>query len=208
MNIPGSALQAVLQVAQRLAPRARGPTKVAGRLSPVGVLLISTLIFVTSLPAAAQEPPVRPGDRVRVLATAPQMIREVCTVLELRSDTLLVDRDGELAIPLASIRKLEVTRGRKSHTVLGGAIGFAVGFGPMFALCQAGSCGDLDDGVTTCCLELGVWAGTLTGVVGALLGSGKVDQWEEMPVARLRVSIVPHRDRGIAIVVSFHLRQQ
>jgi hypothetical protein len=180
---------------------------VAGRRSPVGVLLISTLIFVTSLPVAAQERSLGPGDRVRVLATTPRLVREVCTVLELRPDTLMVNWDGELAIPLASIRKLEVSRGRKSHTVLGGAIGFAVGFVPMFALCQAGSCGDLGDGVTTCCLEMGVWTGTLTGVVGALLGSKKVDQWEEMPVDRLRVSIVPHRDRGITIVASFHLRQ-
>jgi hypothetical protein len=127
-------------------------------------------------------------------------------VLELRPDTLVLDRDGELAIPLASISKLEVSRGLKSRTVLGGAIGFAVGFLPIFVACQKGGCGDVDG--AACCLEMGVWTGTLTGVVGGLLGSKKVDQWEEVPVDRLRVSIVPHRHRGIAIVASFHLRQQ
>jgi hypothetical protein len=41
--------------------------------------------------------------------------------------------------------------------------------------------------------------------VGALLGSNKVDQWEEVPLDRLRLSIVPQRRGGFSVGLSVKL---
>ncbi len=178
--------------------------------APRTAFLIVALLFTNPVDLSAQQEPfvLQPGDRVRVSAAHAQLYRSACTVLELRLDTLVVDRGGALALPLGSITALDVSRGRKSYTLLGAGIGFAVGFIPLYALCQAGSCGDMDDGVTACCLEIGTMAGALGGLVGGLIGSVKHDQWEEVPLDRLRVSIVPHRNKGIAIIASFRLRQR
>jgi hypothetical protein len=148
---------------------------------------------------------LEPGARVRV--TAPQLgiEKQATTFQTLRGDTLIVVADSATYCPLASVTRLEVHRGRQGHVWLGAGIGSAVG-----------AVAGVVTGVLVCkndwlCSDdymgLAVLAGAgIGGVAGGLLGAGvgaliKTDRWEEVPLDRLRVSLVPRRE-GVALGIS------
>jgi len=87
------------------------------------VLFALICIFCGQTEMAAQEP-LQPGTRVRV--TAPDCgLRGQATRLEaLRADTLVLDTSE---CPLASVTRLDVSRGRKSNGRKGAGIGFLTG---------------------------------------------------------------------------------
>ena len=154
---------------------------------PLAVLAVAPLTRIT----AQEPPPVTVGDRVRV--TAALGVRElVGTYIAVRGDTLELESEATLlAIPMASVTRLEVVAGRKSGLVKGGIVGLMVGVG--IGVAKVSGCGSGDD-----CFDAGLWlsapplAGMLLGgVVGALI---KTDRWEEVPLDRLRVSFGPQRD--------------
>lgn len=116
------------------------------------------------------------GTRVRVVEQATG--RLVGTVTEVRRDTLLVLARGEVhALPISSIRTLQVSRGRPprlASALEGGAIGLltgAIGGAASLAipsLVVPDACDREGDGVL--CFSTGEWA--LVGVViGAPLGA-------------------------------------
>jgi hypothetical protein len=168
-------------------------------------LVVALLLTASAHVFAQEEPPVAPGDRVRVTVPTNDPDRLVGTVVETGADTCLLavqNRADTLALSFASVTSLEVSRGQKSHELLGGAIGLFVGFLPIYGLCHAGSCGDQSEGVEECCLRAGAVGGAIGGLLGVLIGSVRVDQWEEVPLDQLRVSIVPQRRGGLAVSVS------
>ena len=165
---------------------------------PLAVLAVAPLTRIT----AQEPPPVKVGDRVRV--TAALGVRElVGTYIAVRGDTLELESEATLlAIPMASVTRLEVVGGRKSGLVKGGIVGLMVGVG--IGVAKVSGCGSGDD-----CFDAGLWlsapplAGMLLGgVVGALI---KTDRWEEVPLDRLRVSVAPQRDGrfGVGMSVRF-----
>lgn len=83
-----------------------------------------------SAAAAQAQTPLQPGQRVRVRSTVAHT-PEVAGVFEgVRGDSLMVrddDRSVATAVPLATVDRLQVSRGRHSHWITGAAIGFAVG---------------------------------------------------------------------------------
>jgi hypothetical protein len=145
--------------------------------------------------AAQQEPPVQAGDRVRVRATrlSPRYVDG--TLLSLSPDSFVIrveDRAERLAIPLASLKKLEVRRGRKSHWVRGALVGLAFG-AAMGSVAFHGLFGrDCAVGSQEWCW---VQARTLLGaVMGTGIGAGvgasiTSERWEAVPLDELRVGL-------------------
>ncbi len=123
-------------------------------------ILVAILAFVPLASATAQVP-LRPGERVRVtrLPLCPPNTlcvktprQSVGTFLAWEADSLVVQSNGNsLALPLDSVTKLEVSRGRRLSSQ-GAAIGAAVGGG--FLLYASGNAA----------------AGALGAGLGALLG--------------------------------------
>ncbi len=119
---------------------------------------------------AAQEPLVfEPGVRVRV--TAPDCgLRGRATLRfrALRADTLVLDTTE---CPLASVTRLDVSGGQKSHALLGAGIGFAAGALVGLVHCSGDAGGFSDAG--TCDLaddDLTLWVAFVIGAMGGLAG--------------------------------------
>ncbi len=170
-----------------------------------------TLLLITRVTGlAAQDTLVTPGARVRVSAPTVAERPLLGTVVALEVDTLIVDARGyahPLALPLASLAWLEVSRGQKSRTLKGAGIGFLVGGAAGLATAAiacaiAGDC--YDDSLTGLVYAyfggLGAVVGALTG---AIIGSTiDVDRWVDVPLERLRVSLGPQRDGRLGLGLS------
>jgi len=95
------------------------------------VLLAVLLAAVAGSTVLAQAPaPVQPGQRVRVRSTVAHTPELTGVVEAVRPDTLIVrddDRSVPTAVLLATVDRLQVSRGRHSHWITGAAVGFAVG---------------------------------------------------------------------------------
>ena len=135
----------------------------------------------------------------------------------LTSDSVFVQLFEEaesLALPLDSVERLDVLRGRKAHTtggVLLGAIVAGIGGGIIATLSY-----EEPEPCTEWCFFEGMWGaaddpfGTgfvvgaaIGGFVGGWIGSMmKTDKWEEVPLDRLQVSFAPQSDGRFAFGVS------
>ena len=113
------------------------------------------------------------------------------------TDTLIL---GATECPLASVTRLDVSRGLKSNGGVGAAIGFPAGALLTVAYCKAvdkTGCELFDDDLTP---FLALVFGALGGVVGGIVGHNiKTDRWEEVPLERLRVSLTPQPDGRFAL---------
>ena len=168
---------------------------------PLAVLAFAPLTRVT----AQEPPPVKVGDRVRVTAPGLGVPSRDGTLRLLDADSLVMRPNGgrsRLVIPLASVTRFEVHRGRKSRAPIGalvgalalGAYGFAIGDDSGLD-CAEGPCIGRGPVAAT-----GAVAGLLLGaVIGALI---KTDRWEEVPLDQLRVTFVPQRDGRFAFGLS------
>ena len=144
---------------------------------------------------AAQEPfSFQPGERVRV--TAPDCgLRGVGTGFRaLRGDTLVLDTTE---CPLASVTRLDVSRGRKSHARLGAGIGVLAGALVGVVACRGGCVigdeGDFSDFSVPFAFAIGLIGGIAGGITGWLI---KTERWEEVPIERFRVGLTPQRPVG------------
>lgn len=164
------------------------------------ILLVAPICAAT---AQERTPLLEPGQRVRVTAVDSGVRNRVGTLRVLKPDSIVLE-DG-LMLPVASVTKLEVSRGQQSHAVQGaviaGGIGVIIGSLGGAKNC-AESSGWTDDPVGDC-LTVSILAATALGgggaVIGAVVGSLiKTDRWEEVPLGQLRVSVVPQR-RGFGI---------
>ncbi len=154
---------------------------------------------------AQQDPPLALGDRVRV--TAPDVIRGrvVGSVVALSADTCVVKPEGraQVALPLASVTSLEVSRERKSNVgkgaglglLIGGAARVLTGFIAVGAVREGADAGDAAP-----IAAMGAGAGLL---IGSAIGTASSrERWEAVPLDRLRVGVVQGRNGGLAIRVS------
>ncbi len=177
--------------------------------------LVAILAFVPLASATAQEPPpVKVGDRVRV--TAPD-VRSAGIVQLLTTDSLVMHPEyvfvmrpenvapNRLAIPLASVTRLELSMPAGSQAGQGALYGLAIGvFGGSvvgFAACEGNDF--FVDVASTCALAGAVILGAGGALVGAILGamiSGT--RWEEVPLDQLRVSFGPQRDGRLGFGLS------
>ncbi|NIM49269.1 MAG: hypothetical protein GTN78_19820 [Gemmatimonadales bacterium] len=154
-----------------------------------GSVVVAAYFLVAPASLIAQAPDLVPsGARVRVVATGFFRTPAVATVAGWRADSLLLDIQGRArsAVPVASITRLELSRGRKSKVVTGGAVGLLVGTAATAAFLGM-FCSDPD---TLCESDEVVRAfaiiAPLPTVVGALIGLAvRVERWESVPVAGL-----------------------
>ncbi len=170
-------------------------------------VVLAVLALSPFAAGVAQEPALpQPGDQVRVKSCAPVCEEIAGTCETMGEDTLVLRTRVEArltTLPVASITKLEVHRGRKAWGWWKGAlIGFGVGAAAGAAVGSGLDCEAF--GTQAACTGLGaaVGAGSLAligGVTGALI---KTDRWEEIPLDQLRVTVVPQSDGRFALTVS------
>ncbi len=166
-----------------------------------------TLLLITRVTGlAAQHTLVTPGARVRVSAPTVAERPLLGTVVALEVDTLIVDARGyahPLALPLASLAWLEVSRGQKSRTLKGAGIGFLVGGAAGLATAAIWCAIDCDAGDPYTGLvyaALGVLGAGVGALTGAIIGSTiKVDRWLDVPLYQLRVGLTPSERLGLTV---------
>ena len=173
-------------------------------------MLVAILAFVPLTSATAQvPPPVKVGDRVRV--TAPDVRRREGTVQLLTTDSLVMRLPGyggtpnRLAIPLASVTRLELSMPGGSRAGQGALTGLAIG-GVGGAIVAGTACaGDqlLEDAAGRCALAGAVIFGAGGALLGFIVGAMITGtRWEEVPLDRLRVSLGPQRDGRLGLCAS------
>jgi hypothetical protein len=173
-------------------------------------ILVAILAFVPLASATAQvPPPVKVGDRVRV--TAPDVRRREGTVQLLTTDSLVMRLPGyggtpnRLAIPLASVTRLELSMPGGSRAGQGALTGLAIG-GVGGAIVAGTACaGDqlLEDAAVGCALVGAVFFGAGGALVGAIIGAMTTGtRWEEVPLDRLRLQVAPQRDGRFGLWLS------
>ena len=180
-------------------------------MRPTSALHIAALFLALQVPARGQEPlPLAPGARIKVRAQE----THIGTLLTLDSVALVLRQDGmqdTLSVPRETIRRLEVSAGRKSAAGKGARIGGIAGGGLGLLAGAAAAIENPCDGPSFCLDLFGpediplfvVVAGGTGAVVGALIGAlGRTDRWTEVPVDGLRVGIVPLRDGTIGFALS------
>jgi hypothetical protein len=171
-------------------------------------LMVSSLIVAPLATIASQQSPaVKAGDRVRVIAPSVSGSPFVGTLVALEADSLVVhDTVNTWRLSLASVEQVDLSRGRKSHALLGAGIGLLVGAG-VGALAGS-SCEQVmyDTGITQGeCIAIGAAA---FGAAGALLGAVtgalvRTERWAQVPLDRLKVSLAPANGRALTFSVAF-----
>jgi hypothetical protein len=187
----------------------------------ISICAISVVIPFASL--GAQQSAL-PGDRVRVSECHIRTLRSgtlrnecerhVGTLSVLTAQVVTLRMEGtatEFAVPLDSVIKLEVHRGRRARTGRGALIGSIVGVasGAIVGVAVAkgpSTCEDLG-WPEPCGARLALTGGLLFGASGALVGTVigaliKTDRWEEVPLDRLSVGLAPQRDGRFALAMS------
>jgi hypothetical protein len=166
---------------------------------PAITLLALAQTLGGSTEATAQDmPPVAVGERVRV--STESGVTHVGEVTSLTSGALVLQGEEgsqRSSVPMASVMRLEVSRGQQSKAGLGYVVGAGVGVLGALAHCSGGNCQLFDNDFTP---ALAIIYGAGGGLVGALVGwSIKTDRWEGVPLDRLRVSLAPQRDGRFAL---------
>lgn len=173
--------------------------------------LISLLLMANTIQLVAQEDPrLVPGKRVRVTASKflqkvkgvsisrarrIEKLRYVGSLVALNTDTLVIRAQGwneSFFIPFENLKKLELSRGRKSNLGKGAKIGFLVGagFGAIIGGVAGSGIGEKAD-PSSYVLHLGVLGGVFFGLLGTGIGAGvgaelSGEIWEEVPLEELQ----------------------
>ncbi|MGD2152538.1 MAG: hypothetical protein PVG79_04670 [Gemmatimonadales bacterium] len=179
------------------------------------IYLAAVLALTSPLAASGQQArPIAPGERIRVSSDL-YFDPLVGTLTAIESDTLMMAADwaagpATVRLPLASVTRLEVSRGRGTKFVqgalLGGALGAALGAIEVAAFSNWGECW----GPTVSCAndeEVGVehYLGAMAiggaigagigGIIGLMIGT---DRWETLPLGEIRIGPAPGAQGGVA----------
>ena len=180
-----------------------------GRRSVAAVIfLVLACISGPSAEIAAQGTlAVAVGERVRV--STESGATHVGLLSAMTSDALEVQSEGgSQRFSVASVTRLDVSRGQKSNAVLGAGVGFAAGALGAVVYCSRaknefsgeGKCVLFGDDTTPFqALIFGAAGGLVGGIAGYFI---KSDRWEEVPLERLPVSLAPQRDGRFALEFS------
>jgi hypothetical protein len=169
-------------------------------LSAAAVIVLTSWV---PFKARAQEQPLRPGTPVRLTVPCDRPTRPAddqgsrCRVrgewLGSRADTVSLTVAGSTtAFDLDAVSRLEVSRGRRSHWLVGAGVGFVAGAGATYLVLNSGGSTALcdrsanQDAISSGeCLGLTAAGGLAGAGLGALVGMlFRSDRWEEFPLAR------------------------
>ena len=150
--------------------------------------------------------PLTTGTRVRVTVREPgQAERQLVGPLRTFDSQTLTMSAGEspaqLALPRPTITRIEVSRGRRGHTVMGLLLGAVLGLSAV-AIKDAG-CGPDCDGTSGGQVAAVVGGGAVLGaVVGTVVRS---ERWESLPwaVGPVRRSAAPLGGLGLRVSLRF-----
>ena len=169
--------------------------------------IAGALVLAMGVTAAADEPPVFIGSRVRLVTDRGAMVGNVLAWEEGRV-SVLTGGDQTQVVPASSIRRVELSRGRKrpilKNALVGAGVGAAIyGLMPLESPCPPGVQPSLNGCETHgSWAAMGAWAGAVVGtVVGAVR---RVDRWENVPAARFRIGIAPVSGGAAAAVTITH----
>jgi hypothetical protein len=150
------------------------------------VFVLLQLAFLLEVQALLAQ--VEAGSRVRVTTTPAKPGRRIGSLVSLDADTLRYSRwdtTSVIALPLASVTRLERSTGRRSNTVRGATIGGLIGAGFGLFLGIAASTdnsGWWEVGVDDVAVVTAILGAGGAGA-GALIGSlSKRDRWEPVPL--------------------------
>ena len=156
--------------------------------------VIAVLLLPAVPPLAAQEPPIKVGDRVRFWRQQTLGVTEG-TIAGWEADSFAITDNW---IPITSVTRLEVRRLKISRGALvaidagGTAVGLALlGAGLGYLTFGVFVKGDGKKAAAYGAALLG-GASLVYGAVYGLFAS--TDRWEEVPLDRLRVNLGPQRD--------------
>ncbi len=195
------------------------------RLRVLAAAVPFCLLGIATVASAQDAPPV-PGARIRltvpcelVQPPAPER-RNFCTLVgklgQWRPDAIDLEVDGRRSsYNLSTVSRLEVSRGSRSHKLLGAGIGFVVGVGATYHVFNSGAS---SSGSTSACNQsanqdaidssacLGIYG--LGGLVGAGLGAFvgsrfREELWQSVPYGRVRISLVTQRRLTVKLAVAF-----
>lgn len=168
------------------------------------IVIISLLVFVGGL-QAQQSLPIQSGQRVRVTAPDCDLRKQTANLDGWRGDTLEL---GMGNCSLASVARLEVSRGRSRHTGIGLVVGWFAG--AVIGYSAAEECpADAHPRWMACMGHIGPKGAALLGsVVGAVVGLGvgamvTTERWEEVPLDGLRVGFAQQRDGRFAAGLTY-----
>jgi hypothetical protein len=166
-------------------------------------LFLSLFLLAPLADLVAQESPhLSSGARVRV--SVRQQGRQTGTLVAMKTDTLVLRAEGRntpRTIPLSSVSRLDVSRGRASFgkgALKGAGIGLLVGVAyPTIEFIKGGRKDDF--------FPLALMFGSLGGTfLGALIGGSRPgEQWEQVSLERIRVGVAPQRNGGVRLAASF-----
>jgi hypothetical protein len=161
------------------------------------IVLLTVLLLAPLTDALAQEQPLQPGQRVRVTVGGLSTDKHEDTFRELRGDTLVLD---SVRYRLADLSRLDLYRGSKSNAGTGALMGGVLTGALGLLLGVAYAVGEDWEGIGVGgMLKVTVVFAAPGAAIGALIGSAsKTDKWEEVPLDRLQVGVVPTR-RGFGI---------
>lgn len=115
---------------------------------------------------------------------------------------LVIDEQAEIELPRARIQRLEMSYGRKGHSLAGLLIG--AGAGALLGALEKPDKNCVGEGCLTRGENIGygaLGAGVLGGLVGALI---RTDRWLEIPSDRFRLRVDCGREKaGIQVALSF-----
>jgi len=184
-----------------------------------GALLTLGLVFDT---IAQEKTKFSPGTRIRVWTAKFSGKRMTGTVLSSVGDTITLTVKGQtnpLMVPVTSINRLEVTKGKKSKIVTGAVVGLFAGaslgaivgyFGTCSTDQQRQTC-ELDGSVGETKAATAVISAGVLGGLGLLLGTVigvaiKVDRWEEVPLNQIGTGPRPQNKSGLVLSVSYNFK--
>ncbi len=159
-------------------------------------------------------PSVEAGSRVRISLAGPGPGHVTGTVLAVGSDSLSLAgaRGDTIAVALHSIRRLELSKGRRSAgggALRGGLLGASLGALAVLGVTLADGCfsGSFDPFSSNYsgghCPSAGTAWGLMLGggAIGAAVGVvGRGERWVRVPLDKARISIEP---RGIRVEIGF-----
>ncbi len=160
-------------------------------------------LLIVAAPAAAAGQSLKPGTHVRVSTYGHPLLEG--TLRSVTVDSIAVDT---VRLPINAISELQV-RHRRGNAGRGALIG-GVTLGSLSGIAMAAGCAgssgsfiDCSDQVPAAFLS-GALLGFVSGAaIGAVIGAiAKSDRWEEVPIDRLSVSVVPQRDGRFTLGLS------
>ena len=191
----------------------------------VAVLLLMSLVTPLTGIAAQRDAPFDTGELLKITAPTCGIEEQAARYLRIYRDTLTVQADSVLVLPVSSVTRLEKSRGYNDRSTL---IGIAAGAfaGVVIGIAIASDEGsDMSGGtprnntatqimdseenqgaVTLSGAVVGPIAGAfIGGFVGGLVGKAvRKHIWEEVPLDRLRLSFAPQGDRlAVGVSVSY-----